>query len=511
MGHPIARISAVVAVLAALLSWGWHLSGGTPEVEACGAAGPFDFDTYEAEDYLAAYTQAIELSAAGKGVTFAYNVGGEPVDVRYQGLLKGPRAARTTQLNTNLAIPPSIMKSIIWIEASWANASSAVPYGGVGPVIRSFDCGYGLGQITSGMGNSTGNASAKQAVIGTHFLFNLAEGARILADKWNSAPKFRPIAGDGDPAMLEDWYYAIWSYNGFAALNHPASDTEHELDWEEYGLNPLRDPLRGEVYHCSDPQAPGYDTFFYGSYTYPEKVYGCMRYPPLRNGARMWNAQTFNMPDLKLEQIANAFKPEHYIKCEDAGFANGCPDMDFPTTLTLEDGKNVEPHKDTTLPVDAALAAGFLGDPFLEYNGPSSMALTVFADGTATKGTVSVANTGTFIGPFRIRTSAPWIVVRHPGQTGRTLDGSIAIGFETDVVTQAPNSTRPRVAQEGYVSELEITLDPLLTPGGTGNVGKVWLEPLLGGGGVFEIDIVASSSAGTPQHRVVAPNVASED
>ena len=112
--------------------------------------------------------------------------------------------------------------------------------------------------------------SARQAAIGTHPLYNIAEGVRILADKWNSAPQVRPVAGQGDPAALEDWYYAIWSYNGFAFSNHP--------------LNPVKDPLRGSVWHCGDPNAPGYGFFERSDYTYTEDVYGCLRYPPVPGG-----------------------------------------------------------------------------------------------------------------------------------------------------------------------------------------------------------------------------------
>lgn len=495
MVDALTRVATALAAVGAALTFAlWQ--DGRAGAQVCGAGGPFEFDTYEAENYVGVYGGAIELAAAGKAITFNYSVGGEPVDVRYQGLLRGPRAARTTTPDPSLAIPPSIFKSIAWIEASWANGASSVPYGGVGPVIRSFDCGYGLGQITTGMTNTTGTASARQAVIGTHFLFNLAEGARILADKWNSAPRYRPIAGQGDPAMLEDWYYAIWSYNGFAFVNHP--------------LNPVRDPLRGEVYNCSDPSAPGYGTFVYGSYTYPEKVYGCMRYAPKKNGAPLWQAQAFNMPDLSVEQVAAAFDPKKFTACEDAGFAGGCPGMDFPTSLDLE-GRQVRPNRDTTPPVDPGLAARYLGDPYFVYSGPTFMALTAYADGTATKGSVTVSNQGSFVGPFRIRTSAPWLVVRHPGQAGRNLDGSVAVGDETQVVTQSGSPgppPRPRLFQQGYDSVLEVTLDPAVLPAGV-STGRVWIEPLLGGGGVFEVEVVAANGASAYPNKRVLPLLAS--
>jgi hypothetical protein len=226
-------VKYAIALFAALVAVGLSATYETGTVGACGIAGPYDFDTFEAESYVAEYGAAIDLVTSGRAVTTTYNVGAnnEVVDLRYQGLRSGPRGSRTTTLNTNLPIPPTLYKSIVWIESNYTQASNSVPFGGVGPALRSFDCGYGLGQITTGMANASGSAQAKQALIGTHYLFNLAEGVRILADKWNSAPASRPIAGEGNPAILEDWYFAIWSYNGFAFSNHP--------------LNPIRDPLRG--------------------------------------------------------------------------------------------------------------------------------------------------------------------------------------------------------------------------------------------------------------------------
>ena len=184
--------------------------------------------------------------------------------------------------------------------------------------------------------------------------------------------------------------------------------------------------------------------------------------------------------------------------------------MDFPTKLDLE-GRQIRPSADTTPPVNPALAAQYLGDPRFRYSGPTFMALTAFEDGTATKGTVTVTNEGTFVGPFRIRTSAPWIVVRHPGQVGRNLDGSVAVGFETQVVTQAGSPgppPRPRLFRQGYESVLEVTLDTATMPAGV-STGKVWLEPLLGGGGVFEIEVVAANGAASYPNKRVLPQIAS--
>jgi len=441
----------------------------------CGTQGPFNFDTYEAENFVADYGRAIGLAVEGRAVPAPYTIAaGETINVAYQGIESGPRNSRQVA-STNRRIPPSIYKSIAWIEANWQNAANTVPWGGAGPVLRSFDCGYGLGQVTTGMANSTGNASARQAVIGTHFLYNIAEGVRILADKWNSAPAYRPIAGKGDPAILEDWYYAIWSYNGFAFSNHP--------------LNPNRDPARGEVYNCYDPSAPGYGSFFYGDYTYPERVYGCMRYPPKRNGERMYPATIFAMPNFKDPAVANAFRPEAFQSCA-PDFTGGCPAMDYPTPVK---------SSDPTPPASAS--PSFLADPRFSYSGPTQLGITVSGDGSASSGTVVVSNTGTYIAPFRIRTSQPWLIVQHPGESGRRLQGSVAVGNNVSVVTSSSGGR-----QWGYDSTLVITVDPAALPSSY-NEGTVWLEPLLGSGPVFQVSVTAVRGGSRLPIRAVVPGV----
>ncbi|HJP41307.1 MAG TPA: SH3 domain-containing protein [Dehalococcoidia bacterium] len=274
----LTHAAALLFVAIAVATLGGRTSKDARASHLC-EGRPFDFDTHEQAVYEVDYAAEIELVVAGAAVASPIDYGnGEVVDLTYQGVEAGPRTGRVPADPAH-RIPPTIYKSIVWIESNWANAGGAVPYGGVGPTLRSaHDCGYGLGQITTGMHDNAGKPSAKQSLIGTHPLFNLAEGVRILADKWNAAPETRPIAGEGNPAYLEDWYYAIWSYNGFAFLNHP--------------LNPNLDPLRGgnevsPLYHCFEPlahsyqeDADGFVRYGYGDYTYPERVYGCMKYPP---------------------------------------------------------------------------------------------------------------------------------------------------------------------------------------------------------------------------------------
>lgn len=562
----------------------------------------FGFDTYEHEDYVSAYNQMIDLAAAGVAVPPPYQLpSGEWVDVSYPGLETGPRAARQPRTRS-AAVPASLYKAMVWVESGWAHAAGSVPYGGVGPVLTAIDCGYGLGQITTGMGHLASPPaldirvpSARQAMIGTHPLFNLAEGIRIFADKWNSAPEFRPVAGNGDPAALEDWYYAVWSYNGFAFINHP--------------LNPNRNPLRGEVWHCNDPNAPGFGTFTWGDYTYQEKVYGCLRYPPVPKGqnyppplapggstqppstalavgdtavvradgqclnvrpapaanpplaclpegtrvtivggpqtlegitwwqvtsgqvtgwsagqylakvqpaqpdapvnpaGRIWPPQKVAMPALSAPAVAAAFAPAAFSECSERGFSGGCAAMDFPTSIPE---LGIVTHSDSTPAPDPSRSGTFLGAPKLQVIGERAVTLQV-TSASSTAASITVRNLGTGIGPFRVRTSAAWLIVRHPNDPpGRVVDGGVAIGNDLPVVVSAS----PRVAQAGMDSVLEIRIDPsVLPPGATS--GTVMVEPLLGSLQPVTITVTvqrSGSASGPPQFpfRRILPNVTAE-
>ena len=622
MDRAIAGRVALAALLAiAAITWLQH-APVRAEAQSLPCQSPnrgFDFDTYEANNYVTAYAQAIALAASGHGYIAPYTIeSGETVDFSYPGLESGTGASRTAP-NTALGIPASIYESIAWAESNWSNGGSSVPYGGVGPGLVSGDCGYGLAQITSGMGQfgsdafAPGVPSARQTLIGTDYLANLAEGARILAGKWNSAPSVRPIAGNGDPSKLENWYYAIWSYNGFALQNHP--------------LDPDLDPLRGggssveAVYHCNDPSAPNYDAtstgqpaFGRGDFTYEEIVYGCMRYPPYLPGqtppasqtasttyqpgdaavitgggctnlrpqpstsstpitclasgtavtvaggpqtangytwwqvttsdgktgwvagdflakasgtgtpttpnppalvsgsGRLWQPQLFSMPDFSVAAVAAAFQLSNFSACQAASFSGGCPAMNYPTDVPSAK-QPYTTHSDTTPAVSASLLNTIIGSPSLSVSAPASISLGISSTGAVSMATITVSNVGTSIAPFRIRPSASWIVVSHPGDpAGRTMDGGVAIGSSTAVVTTPPRGSNPAVTQPGYQSVLQITLDPATTPSGS-STGTLIIEPLLGSGNVTTITINATNAAAneTPlSHHLALPQVSSD-
>ncbi len=578
MGRALAALGVAAVVLALALS------GGGTRAQACFGLEPFNFLTYEAYDNAGVYLTAIELAAAGEAILFPATLSGEQHGLEYPGLLSGSPEERIDQEpDTSLRVPPTVIKAIVWVESSFQHAHQDIPWGGVGRTVRSFDCGFGLGQITTGMENTTGNASAEQVLTGTHFLFNLAAISSLLAGKWNS--EFLPVAGKGDPTALEDWYYALWAYNGLAYLNHPLFDTAHAFDWIDHPLHPWRDPLRGEVYHCRDERAPswidagdGRPLYDYGDYTYPERIYGCMRHPPeyparlyedeeyaptpwpapsptatatatpmetpaaaetpiptadededeepaggegtpvteapeespspeaspeplaeaspatepWPNGIpRLWRPVQVNLPDLRIPEVAAAFSPAVFIPCEDEGFAEGCPGMAFPTSFPE---LGIEPHRDATPPPDRSDLRGLLGRPSLAISGPEEVRLASSEAGVASSEQIIVQNVGTWIAPFRVWVTEPWIIVRS-GEGGGHVHGGVAIGAETKVVILAETEEQEEVSKQGHVATLVITLDREALPAGD-VLGTVFIEPLIGAGTTRQITVRAGANVG---------------
>jgi hypothetical protein len=113
-------------------------------------------------------------------------------------------------------IPPSVLAAVGWVESNWRQFTPQ------GRPLVSFDFGYGIMQITSGMAGAFGSVEGSidpttQSMIASSYAYNIAYGARMLAQKWASTPRI----ATGDPTIVEDWYYALWAYNGWGWVNNP--------------------------------------------------------------------------------------------------------------------------------------------------------------------------------------------------------------------------------------------------------------------------------------------------
>ncbi|MFI1106204.1 Tat pathway signal protein [Streptomyces melanogenes] len=117
------------------------------------------------------------------------------------------------------------------------------------------DCGYGVGQVTDGMRiagrekvDASGNkeqllSPALQKLVAIDYASNVAASLKILADKWNEvhADGQKITVNNDDPAMVENWFTAVWNYNlGFNPPSQAAANGGHwGLGWYNNPANPL--------------------------------------------------------------------------------------------------------------------------------------------------------------------------------------------------------------------------------------------------------------------------------
>ena len=335
-----------------------HLCGNTGSSQ-----GPFDLRAYEDGNWRTTYSRTLVL--AGHDDLFP-DVSGFALP----RLETGGRSAGSGQL-TSPYIPPTLLKAIAWIESSWAQADYSVPYGAVGPALISHDCGYGIMQITSGMQNTSGAPNLEQAMIGGHYALNIARGARILAEKWNAAPTYRPIVGNRDRTIVENWYYAVWSYNGFSFKNHP--------------LNPGFS-LPRPVYRCDGSQPRS-------NYPYQELIFGCVVNPPIVGGQALWSPQAVSLPSLS----DTAFNLANWNSCS---IDRNCAAMDLAT-----------PNPSHTDPTNTSLTRSqVIGSPALRVSAANIELAAVHGDKSQPV-SLTIANSGSGVLNVRISPSNSWLKV----------------------------------------------------------------------------------------------------
>jgi hypothetical protein len=99
-------------------------------------------------------------------------------------------------------IPPKILYGIAYQESTWRQFDAN------GDPLVSRDGGIGLMQVTS-----YGNYDVER--LKTDIDYNITAGAEILGVKW----QVTPVIGDGSKRCYENWFYAVWAYNGWVANN----------------------------------------------------------------------------------------------------------------------------------------------------------------------------------------------------------------------------------------------------------------------------------------------------
>lgn len=265
------RLLALAVVALALLAGGLGLdrwqSGETalaaPSSCIYSGGGPaFRIDSFEGDSTRELHQQTQVLAATNRLF---------PGDEEFA--LPALKVGNERRESPNATVPTQLLHAISWIESKNTQAHGDVPWGDIGPSLISGDCGYGIMQVTSSINNDGGLPSRYEALVGSHFAYNIAAGARILAEKWNE--DYFPVVGESDPEFIESWYFALWAYNGWTRGNHPGNEA----------YDPGRRP-----YDCVGD--------WKGSYPYQEAVLGCVINPPFVNGQRLWDPHPVVLPDI---------------------------------------------------------------------------------------------------------------------------------------------------------------------------------------------------------------------
>ncbi|MFE4373223.1 hypothetical protein ACFRMN_34300 [Streptomyces sp. NPDC056835] len=206
-------------------------------------------------------------------------------------------------------VPAQVMLGITAQESNmWQAARSAVPGVTGSPLIGNYygidyydgnsdndwdvnwseaDCGYGITQVTDHMrlaGREHGKGGTawdyqKQRAVALDYAANVAAGLQILVSKWNQTKQAGLVVHDGNPNRLENWFFALWSYNsgfyenvngnepwGVGWANNPANP-----EWDAGRTPFLEDRLGNEdASAAARPQ----------NWPYPEKVLGFAAHPP---------------------------------------------------------------------------------------------------------------------------------------------------------------------------------------------------------------------------------------
>jgi hypothetical protein len=128
------------------------------------------------------------------------------------GAFVNPSSAEIRSLLRDAAvahdIPPRILYAIAFQESSWRQFDANGD-----PLIGSDGVGIGIMQVTSSVDG------VDRDRLRTDIAYNIDVGTGILDAKWAYAPSVFPVIGGGDRRCYEDWFFAVWAYNGWKAGN----------------------------------------------------------------------------------------------------------------------------------------------------------------------------------------------------------------------------------------------------------------------------------------------------
>jgi hypothetical protein len=420
-----------------------------------GGGPPYAFETYEASRDRIPYLTAQQLAATNQLFTAGSDFALQEIDV-------GPFGDREPLAEATIPVP--LLNAIGWIESRLNQGSIGVPYEGVGPVLISPSCAYGLMQVASSFSNNADTPSAAEALVGSHYAYNIAEGARILVAKWNT--EFFPQLGSSNPFFVESWYYATWAYNGWAFVNHPAGT---EVD-----------PFRTR-YDCEAP---------FNGYPYQELVLGCVENPPAPDDVALWDPFPVALPNVAaLAFPGGPMDPDVYFDGWSAVFAAPFTGNDVSTpfeamNMELPQGAFVVAPPRFPPGATATMRASIFPSPALRVD-ESSIEL-VATEEEVGRGTLTIHNDGEGLLVYRLLPQVDWILVDIPA--------GVVVGADFPLRADQPRTAR-------------VTITPDAEGLGEGlHQGAIIVEAILPDGEVVRIAVsVVVDKQGVPRYEAGTP------
>lgn len=124
-------------------------------------------------------------------------------------------------------VSAAILHGVAYTESDWHQFNSSdFQIGGepVGSPIESFDGGWGEYQQTWGMPpqcQASNNCRSDASRIQHDQSYNIGTGIQALINAWNATAGVSSNSDPNDPYKANDWFFAVWAYNGSSG-NNPA-------------------------------------------------------------------------------------------------------------------------------------------------------------------------------------------------------------------------------------------------------------------------------------------------